>query len=177
MASSVGHVSSSYERDSEHVKPAVTRGPLSADELDFPDSTDASGSEYLASRGVPGRGVVLISTLTTVGSAALNLVLTDALTIFFDLCFVVITLTAAMSVPRRDLFTVGVLPPLLFAAVIAGIAVLEPTTLVSTGGVSKAFLTGLAAHAVGLVAAYSVALAVVVCRVVSDKNSRSAALA
>lgn len=139
------------------------------------DQTHLSVSEYSTAEGVPGRGVVLISAITAAGCAALNLLLTDTLTIFFDLCFVVVALTAAMSVLRRDLFTAGVLPPLLFAAVIAGIAVMDPQTFVPAGGPSKAVLTGLATHAIGLVAAYGATLAVVACRVVADRGSRSTA--
>ena len=50
---------------------------------------------------------------------------------FFDLCFVVVCLVGAMAVRRHDLFTAGVLPPLVFAAVIAVVSVLAPPTFVT----------------------------------------------
>ena len=143
-----------------HTYPQVATPPPSGASADFRESVNSPSS------GIPGRGVVLISALTTAGCAALNLALTGRLTLFFDLCFVVVALNAAMSVLRRNLFTAGVLPPLLFAAVVGAIALAAPEVFIQTGDVSRAFLTGLAEHAGGLVTAYAVALAVVVSRVV-----------
>lgn len=165
VASSAHYVAPAYEPDAFSVDPAVDRHVARSVELNPSDSS---------APGIPGRGVVLISALATVSCAGLNVALTGRLTIFFDLCFVVVALTSAMSALRRDLFTVGVLPPLLFAAVVGAIALTAPETFVATGAMSKAFLTGLAAHAVGLVAAYGVALAVVICRVIADKEATGA---
>jgi len=193
VASSAHHVAPAYEPDAFSVDPAVDQRVGRSVEPNPPDfaapqtaasaaaGTDTSDAQddipaqlYSSAPGIPARGVVLVSALATVGCAGLNLALTGRLTIFFDLCFVVVALTSAMSVLRRDLFTVGVLPPLLFAAVVGGVALTAPETFVATGTTSKAFLTGLAAHAVGLVAAYGVALAVVICRVIADKDATGA---
>ncbi|MDQ3480053.1 MAG: hypothetical protein M3423_01765 [Actinomycetota bacterium] len=195
MASSAHYVAPAYEPDAFSVDPAVDRHVARSVELNPSDfaapqtaasatagagtdtsdtQDDITGKPYSSAPGIPGRGVVLISALATVSCAGLNVALTGRLTIFFDLCFVVVALTSAMSALRRDLFTVGVLPPLLFAAVVGAIALTAPETFVATGAISKAFLTGLAAHAVGLVAAYGVALAVVICRVVPDKEATGA---
>lgn len=127
-------------------------------------------TEYATSPGLPGRGVVVASTLATAGVAGLDFALTGGLSIFFDLCFVVIGLVGAMAVCRHDLFTTGVLIPLVFAATIATIALAAPETLTTAGGFSKAFLTGLAAHAGPLVAAYAVALAVVFGRAAATRR-------
>jgi hypothetical protein len=54
-------------------------------------------------------------------TAALNVALRRGFTLFFDLCFVAVCLVAAMAVSQRDLFTTGVLPPLLLSAVIAAL--------------------------------------------------------
>ncbi len=193
MASSAHRVAPAYEPDTLSVDQAVDQHAVRGVELNPPDyaapqtvasatagtdtsdaQDDITGKLYSSAPGIPGRGVVLISALATVSCAGLNVALTGRLTIFFDLCFVVVALTSAMSALRRDLFTVGVLPPLLFAAVVGAIALTAPETFVATGAISKAFLTGLAAHAVGLVAAYGVALAVVICRVIADKEATGA---
>ncbi len=142
---------------------------------DHPDSvTDHQaadrGTEYVTTPGIPGRGVVLLTAMAAGGCAALDFALTGGLTIFFDLCFVVICLVAAMAVRRHDVFAAGVLPPLVFAGVIATIALLRPTVFIADGDLSKVFLTGLAAHADALVAGYAVALLTVGGRVASSRK-------
>jgi Domain of unknown function (DUF6542) len=129
------------------------------------DTEPGRVGEYTAMPGIPGRGVCLLTLVTLGGCAAVDLALTRGITMFFDLCFVTVCLVASMSVRRRDLFTTGVLPPLVFAAVVGVVAVLSPGTFVQFGGAFKAFMTGLAAHASGLVAGYAVALVTVGSRV------------
>ncbi len=124
-------------------------------------------TEYVAMPGMPGRGVVLTTGVATGCVAALDFALTGGLTIFFDLCFVVICLVAAMAVRRHDLFSTAVLPPLVYAATIGAVAVLAPTTFVEASGLSKTFMTGLTGHAGALVAGYAVALVTVGGRVAS----------
>jgi len=126
---------------------------------EWDDIDDASAG------GLTGRALILGTCLATGGCAVLNLALTGGrLTFFFDLCFVVICLVGAMSVRRRDLFTAGVLPPLAFAGVIAVLAVVAPDAFDSEPGLSTVFLSGLASHAVGLVAGYGVALLAIAAR-------------
>ncbi|MBA3309765.1 MAG: hypothetical protein H0U28_06850 [Nocardioidaceae bacterium] len=134
------------------------------------DRYPGHGIEYAATPGIPGRGVVLLSALAAAGCAVLDFALTGGLTIFFDLCFVVICLVAAMAVRRHDVFAAGVLPPLVFAGVIAMIALTRPTAFISGGDLSKVFLTGLAAHAEALVTGYAVALLTVGGRVVASRK-------
>lgn len=134
------------------------------------DNQVGRGTEYVTTPGIPGRGVVLLTAMAAGGCAALDFALTGGLTIFFDLCFVVICLVAAMAVRRHDVFAAGVLPPLVFAGVIATIALLRPTVFIADGDLSKVFLTGLAAHADALVAGYAVALLTVGGRVASSRK-------
>jgi hypothetical protein len=131
---------------------------------------DVPATEYSSMPGMPGRGVILLTAFLAGGCAALDFALTGSLTIFFDLCFVVICLVATMAVRRHDVFTTGVLPPLVFAAVIAGVAVIAPTTFVATGALSEVFLTGLTQHAGALVAGYGVALLTVAGRIIAHRN-------
>lgn len=126
-----------------------------------------------ASEGLTGRGLILTAAMAAGGCALLDLALTSGrMTFFFDLCFVVICLVATMAVRRDDLFTAGVLPPLLFAGVIAVVAVAAPDAFESAPGVNKVFLSGLASHASGLVGGYAVALLAVAARMTaSDTRS------
>ena len=125
--------------------------------------------------GLNSRSVVATSAAATVACACLDLALTGRMTFFFDLCFVVVCLVATMSVRRTDLFTVGVLPPLLFAAVIAVLSVTTPDAFESGPGVNKVFLSGLANHAPGLVFGYAVALTAVALRMLAAPPDRSGA--
>jgi uncharacterized protein DUF6542 len=122
-----------------------------------------------AAEGLTGRALIMVTALAAGGCAALDLALTAGrMTFFFDLCFVVICLVGTMAVRRADLFTAGVLPPLMFAAVIAVVAVAAPHAFESAPGVNKVFLSGLASHAPGLVGGYAVALLAVAARMAAS---------
>ena len=60
-----------------------------------------------------GRDVVLGCVTLTLLVVSLDLLLTGALSFFFDICIVPIALMAALAVRPRDFFGVAVLPPLL----------------------------------------------------------------
>ena len=119
---------------------------------------DVAVHELPASPRITGRGVVVVALVTVCATAALNVALAQGFTLFFDLCFVAVCLVAAMAVSQRDLFTTGVLPPLLLAAVIGGAALINPTLFGDVQGAYEALMTGLAQHAPALVAGYVVAL-------------------
>ncbi len=132
--------------------------------------TAATAAEYEAAAGVPARGVIAATLVATAAVAALDVALVSQLTFFFGVCFVVVCLVAAMAVRRHDLFTAAVLPPLAFAVVIAAVAVLTPEAILPTESLSKVFMTGLAAHAGGLVAGYGVALLTVAARAIARRQ-------
>jgi uncharacterized protein DUF6542 len=132
---------------------------------------DLPATEYVSMPGMPGRGVILLTTVSAGGCAGLDFVLTGTLTIFFDLCFVVVCLVATMAVRRHDIFTTGVLPPLVFAAVIGAVALIAPSTFVATGALSTVFLTGLTQHAWALIAGYGVALLTVGGRIGAQRRA------
>lgn len=125
----------------------------------------ANATEYSTLPGMPGRGIIVTSLLGSGACVGLDFALTGGLTMFFDLCFVVICLIGAMGVRRRDLFTTGVLAPLAFGGTIAVIAIVSPTTFSAGGDFGTVFPTGLTAHAGALVAGYAVALVTVAGRV------------
>lgn len=148
---------------------------------DFSGTADGSGeptaahvvssTEYAAAEGTPGRGVILSAALATAAAAVLDLALVGRLSFFFDVSFVVICLAAAMAVRPRDLFTAAVLPPLAYAGAIGGVALIWPDAIVADRSLSTTFLTGLAAHAVGLVGGYAAALLTVAARAYARRQS------
>src|SRR5690349_18212038 len=90
-------------------------------------AVDAAYEPAIEPAGLLGGAVLVLGFVSAGACAALNLALTGGqLTFFFDLCFVVICLVTAMAVRRTDLFTVGVLPPLLYAGVSGVVSVVAP---------------------------------------------------
>jgi hypothetical protein len=120
----------------------------------------------------PGRQVVTLSTLATFAVAGLNLALTDELTLFFDLTFVVLCLVASLSVRPRDFFVVGVLPPLLMLGTVTLLALVARGAVADeVDSLAQAVVSGLAHHAGALVAGYALALGILALRQVALRNS------
>ena len=87
------------------------------------------------------------------------------LRLFFDLCFVVVCLGAALMVRPRDFFTVGVLPPLLMFGTMVVVALNGPKVIATAhDGVVQAVVTGLAHHSLALFAGYAVCLVTLLLR-------------
>ena len=106
---------------------------------------------------VVGGAVVL-----TAAAVAFDMTLTGRLSMFFDLCFVLVGLSAALLARRSGLFAVGVLPPLLLGAVAAVLAVSAPGALTSSHlAFVSTWLTGLAHHGGALAATHVIVLAIV----------------
>jgi len=106
-----------------------------------------------------GSEVVALTAALTLTAAAAEITLSGRLGWFFDLCFVAVCLTAAMTVRPRDFFTVGVLPPLLMLGTMVLVA-LNGTHVIAArnDSVVQAVITGLAHHAVALFVGYAVCL-------------------
>ncbi|MGZ5416258.1 MAG: DUF6542 domain-containing protein [Nocardioides sp.] len=111
------------------------------------------------------------------GAAALlvvlaHLLLTDDLTVAFDVAFVMICVAAALAVRPRDFFVVGVLPPLLMAGTVLVLAIFARGAVADPrDGVVQATVSGLAHHAGALVLGYVLALVVLALRQVAMRNS------
>jgi hypothetical protein len=115
--------------------------------------------------------------VVTAAVVAFDLTLTGRLSMFFDLCFVLVGLSAALLAHRRGLFAVGVLPPLLLGAVAAVLAAVAPAALTASHlAFVSTWLTGLAHHGAALLATHVVVLAIVGLRVarLTDSTPRPA---
>lgn len=120
----------------------------------------------------PGRLVAAAAALAMLLVALLDLGVFGHLTVFFDLCFVAACVAAALTVRPRDFFVVGVLPPLLLAAVVLVLA------LVARGAVAhrddvvlQALVSGLAHHSGALVLGYALTLAILALRQVASRHA------
>jgi hypothetical protein len=105
--------------------------------------------------------------------AAVNLVLAGRLSLFFDLCFVVVCLVAALAVRPRDFFLVGVLPPLLMLLSVTVVGSVDRAAVADeVDSLVQAVVSGLAHHAGALLAGYTAALVVLALRQVALRTSR-----
>jgi hypothetical protein len=160
------------EEWSRSTEPSQSSGPADHVGVDEPEELIAEPHRTTTApghRGIPGRGVIVVSSAAAGLAVLTDFALTGGLSMYFDLWFVVICLVGAMAVRRGDLFTTGVLAPLLFGGLIAVISVVAPATFAASGGFGTVFPTGLTEHANALIAGYGVALFTVACRL----NARS----
>ncbi len=122
----------------------------------------------------PGRLVTRVAALVAVAVVVLDVLLTDDITWFFDVAFVVICVASALAVRPRDFFSVGVFPPLLMAVTVAVLAVLARGWVADpSDGLVQALVSGLAHHAGALVVGYGLTLAVLALRQVAARNAGS----
>lgn len=113
----------------------------------------------------PGHEVVALAAALMMSVVTLDLWLGSGLTLFFDLCFVVVCVVAALAVRPTDFFSVGVLPPLLMVTLCLLLAFSDTDVLARPeDGVVQAVVTGLAHHSVALLVGNLVCLAVLVVR-------------
>jgi hypothetical protein len=123
----------------------------------------------------PATWVVGTAVLTTAAVVAFDVALTGRLSMFFDLCFILVGLCAALVVRREGLFAVGVLPPLLLGAVVAVLAIALPATLTDSQlAFVSTWLTGLAHHGGALGSAHAVVLAILGLRATQEPRRATA---
>jgi hypothetical protein len=127
----------------------------------------------------PARLVVLAAVAVLAAAVALDLLALGRLGLPFDAVFVLVCVAAALAVRPRDFFAVGVLPPLLLAAVVVGLALLARGAIAHPNDVlPQAVVSGLAHHSGALGAGYALTLVVLGLRQVALRHAgalRSAA--
>ena len=109
----------------------------------------------------PGHRVVALAVALTLTVAAVDLLVTDRIGVLFDVGFVVVCVAMALAVHPRDMFPVGVLPPLLMLGLFLLLALTRTEALTDASDHAvQAVVSGLGHHSVGLFAAYALTLAV-----------------
>jgi len=115
------------------------------------------------------RSVVLVLALVVLLDVA---ALDGRLGLPFDVALVVLSVVAALWVRSSDFFTVGVLPPLLLAATVLTLVVVDRRAVARPDDpVLQAFVSGLAHHALALLIGYAATLAVLALRQVALRNN------
>jgi hypothetical protein len=137
---------------------------------------EGAGLETSLGHGIPGRGIILLGHTAAFAIAAVDIAVNHELTLFFSLGFVLIGLICALGVRRSDLFTAGVLPPLLLATVVGVFSVIMPSAVgTPSGSISHAWVAGLAHNAGGLVSAHAAALLMIALRLLNEPARRTRA--
>jgi len=132
-----------------------------------------SGNRTLWEEGrTPGRLVAYGAVAAALVVVLLSLVGADRVGLFYDLTFVLVSVTAALAIRPTEFFVAGVLPPLLMAGTMLALAIIDRSAVAdSDDGLVQAVVSGLAHHATSLVVGYGLALAVLALRQVAMKNS------
>lgn len=108
----------------------------------------------------PGREVVALGLAIALTAVVLDMAMVGRISLFFDLCFVALSVGLALAVRPTDFFTVGVLPPLIMVAVFALLALTRPSAIAHPDdGLAQAVISGLSRHSGALVVGYFLCLA------------------
>lgn len=115
---------------------------------------------------------MLAAAVVLVAAIALDLLVFGRLGLPFDVVFVLACAAAALAVRPREFFVVGVLPPLLLAAVVVVLAVIARGVIADRNDVlPQAVVSGLAHHSGALVAGYALTLVVLALRQVALRHA------
>ena len=107
----------------------------------------------------PGRSVVALGVAVTLTAVSIDVLLVGRLTLFFDLCFMVLCLGLAALVRRQDFFLVALLPPVLMTTVFTFIALVARDALADRrDSVLQAVVSGVATHGLALFVGYALCL-------------------
>ncbi len=108
----------------------------------------------------PGRQVVALGVALALTAVAVDLALVGRISLFFDLCFIAVSLGLALVVRPTDFFVVGVLPPLIMVGVFFLLGLTRPAVIAHPDdGVVQAVVSGLSHHSGALVVGYLLCLA------------------
>ena len=119
----------------------------------------------------PGRLVVRAVVLVLAAVVALDVLVDGRLGLPFDVALVAVSMVAALWVRASDFFAVGVLPPLLLAATVLTLVVVDQRAVAQADdGPVQAVVSGLAHHALALLVGYALTLLLLALRQVAIRN-------
>ncbi|MGF9754372.1 DUF6542 domain-containing protein [Microvirga sp. 0TCS3.31] len=107
----------------------------------------------------PGRQVVSLGIALALTAVALDVLLVGSLTLFFDLCFMVVCLGLAALVRRQDFYLVALLPPVLLVVVLGFVAAVARDAIADPrDSFLQAVVSGVVTHGVALFIGYALCL-------------------
>jgi hypothetical protein len=107
----------------------------------------------------PGPQVVALGVALVLTAVVVDLALVGRVSLFFDLCFIAVSLGLALVVRPSDFFVVGVLPPLIMVAAFVLLGLTRPGVIAHPeDGVVQAVVSGLSHHSGALVVGYLLCL-------------------
>ena len=118
----------------------------------------------------PVKQVLVVGASALLAAAFLEILLLDTVGVLVGLCLVAVSVGTALTVRPRDLFSAGVLPPLLLVGLLTVVAVLYPggidvSRLSASASIAQRVIAGFVDLAGALVVAHALALLVVALRV------------
>ena len=123
----------------------------------------------------PGRQGVSLGVAVTLTAVSLDVLLVGRLSLFFDLCFMVLCLGLAALVRRQDFFLVALLPPVLMTAVFGFVALVARDAVADPrDSVLQAIVSGVATHGVALGVGYALCLGWLAWRLHRESNGHIA---
>ena len=107
----------------------------------------------------PGRQVVALGAALALTAVVIDVAMVGRVSLFFDLCFVVLCIGLALAVRPTDFFVVGVLPPLIMVGVFTLLGFTRPDVIAhAQDGVVQSVVSGLSHHSGALVVGYVLCL-------------------
>ncbi len=127
----------------------------------------------LAAHDLTVRGTIALGCLTMAAVTALDLVVDGRLGFPFSLGFVLIVVTLPLAIDVRELFGAGVLPPLLLLGTLLGVCIgwpdaIDVNGLAADAGLFTRYLAAVVDHGLTLAVGHSLAIAVIVWRILAD---------
>ena len=106
-----------------------------------------------------GRQVVALGVALALTLVILDVAMVGRVSLFFDLCFIVLCIGLALAVRPTDFFVVGVLPPLILVGVFTLLGLTRPEVIAHpSDGAVQAVVSGLSHHSGALVTGYGLCL-------------------
>ena len=128
----------------------------------------------LARHDMTSRQAITVACLAMTAVVLLDLI-DGRLDLLYSVGFVLIVITAPLSVDVRALFPTGVLPPALLIGSLLVVAIAEPSAIQVSGMADNASLVarliaGTIDHGMTLVVGHGLALAIIILRIVTDPD-------
>lgn len=131
----------------------------------------------LARRDLSARQAITLACAALALVAALDIIIDGTIGLLFSVGFVLVAVTAPLSVESGSLFGPGILPPLLMIGSILMLAIVVPDAIATDGisataGTLQRLIAGVIDHATALAVGHLLALGVIGLRILTGPDDR-----